>query len=84
MFFPIYDFKVKEWSEVMPVINNGKLVLAPWCEDPETEEEIKKESTRLQEIITEYSGFSSLTGAIKPLCIPMQQVKFKYKEYETV
>lgn len=68
---------MSHFDEVMPVLNEKKLVLAPWCEDPETEEDIRKETTRLSlmqqdEIVEE--GCPSLTGAMKPLCIPLVQV----------
>ncbi|XP_055388345.1 LOW QUALITY PROTEIN: uncharacterized protein LOC129616798 [Condylostylus longicornis] len=69
--------KVSDFSEVMPILNEKKLILAPWCEDPATEEEIKKETTRLslvqQEETTEEGCAPALTGAMKSLCIPLDQ-----------
>lgn len=31
----------------MPALNAKKLILAPWCEEPESEDFIKKETTKL-------------------------------------
>lgn len=41
--------KVTKWEEVMPALNQKKLVLAPWCEEIESEEEIKKLTKELSE-----------------------------------
>jgi len=72
--------KVTEWKDVMPALNKRKLVLAPWCEDPETEEAIKKETQRLSveqsTVQTTPEGEAcapALTGAMKSLCIPLEQ-----------
>lgn len=48
--------QVTSWSEVMPALNAKKMVLAPWCEDGEMEEEVKKETTRLTAEILSLSG----------------------------
>eukprot|EP00922_Rhytidocystis_sp_ex-Travisia-forbesii_P028294 GHVS01041533.1.p1 GENE.GHVS01041533.1~~GHVS01041533.1.p1 ORF type:complete len:704 (+),score=120.51 GHVS01041533.1:150-2261(+) len=66
--------KVTEFSQVMDVLNAKKLVLAPWCEDIETEALIKKETQRLSATpVATAADASSLTGAMKPLCIPLEQ-----------
>eukprot|EP00922_Rhytidocystis_sp_ex-Travisia-forbesii_P028299 GHVS01041538.1.p1 GENE.GHVS01041538.1~~GHVS01041538.1.p1 ORF type:complete len:698 (+),score=132.17 GHVS01041538.1:61-2154(+) len=67
--------KVTEFSQVMDILNSKKLVLAPWCEDIETEEQIKKETQKLSAIpaATNAEGCTALTGAMKPLCIPLEQ-----------
>ncbi|PHJ18948.1 prolyl-trna synthetase, partial [Cystoisospora suis] len=36
--------KVMTFEEVLPALNRKHLVLAPWCEDPQSEEDIKKET----------------------------------------
>merc|ERR1712188_328473 len=33
-----------KWEAVTPALNKRKLVLAPWCEDPETEEQMKQKT----------------------------------------
>ncbi|KAK6590296.1 proline-tRNA synthetase class II aaRS (ybak RNA binding domain plus tRNA synthetase) [Cryptosporidium xiaoi] len=63
---------INTFDEVMPVLNNKKLVLAPWCEEESCEEEIKKETTRLS-LEMESNNSQSLTGAMKSLCIPNDQ-----------
>eukprot|EP00238_Polyblepharides_amylifera_P006247 CAMPEP_0196579626 /NCGR_PEP_ID=MMETSP1081-20130531/23712_1 /TAXON_ID=36882 /ORGANISM="Pyramimonas amylifera, Strain CCMP720" /LENGTH=495 /DNA_ID=CAMNT_0041899263 /DNA_START=70 /DNA_END=1554 /DNA_ORIENTATION=+ len=53
---------VLEWKDFVPALEQKKLVLAPWCEDPESEEEVKRKSS------AESEG-----GAAKSLCIPFEQ-----------
>ncbi|PFH37583.1 prolyl-tRNA synthetase (ProRS) [Besnoitia besnoiti] len=67
--------KVMTFDEVMPALNRKKLILAPWCEDPESEEQIKKETQRLSEIQAAQAGADEqvMTGAMKTLCIPFEQ-----------
>lgn len=63
--------RVTTFDEVMDALNNKKMVLAPWCEDIQTEEEIKKETQRLS--LNQVNVETSLSGAMKPLCIPLDQ-----------
>ncbi|SBT82475.1 proline--tRNA ligase, putative [Plasmodium ovale] len=63
--------KVTNFSEVMDALNKKKMILAPWCEDINTEDEIKKETQRLS--MTQTNSETSLSGAMKPLCIPLDQ-----------
>ncbi|KFG64948.1 prolyl-tRNA synthetase (ProRS) [Toxoplasma gondii RUB] len=67
--------KISTFDEVMPALNRKHLVLAPWCEDPESEEQIKKETQKLSEIQAIEAGDSEqvMTGAMKTLCIPFDQ-----------
>merc|ERR1711964_465760 len=70
--------EVRDFKDVMPVLNQRKLVLAPWCETEETEDEIKKltkeASGKEEELVTgEEGGVPALTGAMKSLCIPLEQ-----------
>ncbi|KAF4701679.1 hypothetical protein FOZ63_016212, partial [Perkinsus olseni] len=68
--------KVTNWDEVMPALNARKLVLAPWCEAEESEEQIKKitaEQSKEQVVVTdEEGGAPALSGAMKSLCIPLE------------
>ncbi|KAF4663333.1 hypothetical protein FOL47_005806 [Perkinsus chesapeaki] len=68
--------KVTNWDDVMPSLNNRKLILAPWCETEESEEQIKKitaEQSKEQVVITdEEGGAPALSGAMKSLCIPLE------------
>ncbi|EUR69281.1 prolyl-tRNA synthetase [Plasmodium falciparum UGT5.1] len=63
--------QVTSFSEVMNALNKKKMVLAPWCEDIATEEEIKKETQRLS--LNQTNSETTLSGAMKPLCIPLDQ-----------
>lgn len=51
--------KVLTFDEVLPALNRKHLILAPWCEDPESEEEIKKETQRLSEIQVTKEGLEN-------------------------
>jgi prolyl-tRNA synthetase len=66
--------RVSSWDEVMPALNNKKMVLAPWCEDPESEEDIKKLTAQIsKEQVKDESGEApALSGAMKTLCIPFE------------
>jgi len=64
--------KITEWKQVTPALNRKHLILAPWCEDPETEDQMKQKTT---EEALELLGDDpkALTGAMKSLCIPLEQ-----------
>lgn len=36
--------KVEEWKELVPTLNQNKVVVLPWCEVEKCEDEIKKRS----------------------------------------
>jgi prolyl-tRNA synthetase len=61
---------VRTWDEVVPALKARKLVLAPWCEDKETEDEIKKK-TRLE--FEEDEKNTGMSGAMKTLCLPLER-----------
>ena len=50
------------WKDFVPALDGKNMVLAPWCEDPESEEWVKRKS-----------GEESDRGAAKTLCIPFEQ-----------
>ncbi|GBE62174.1 prolyl-tRNA synthetase [Babesia ovata] len=60
--------RVMDFEGVMPALNDLKLVLAPWCEDPATEAEIKAETQRLSQ-----ENSDGRTGGMKCLCLPLEQ-----------
>jgi len=68
--------KVTTWDNFVPTLNQKCLVLAPWCEAVECENEIKKKSKEESEAaattVDEEVGHT-LTGAAKSLCIPFEQ-----------
>ncbi len=53
---------VTAWPEFVPALDRKHMVLAPWCEDPASEEWVKKKSAE-----------ESDRGAAKTLCIPFEQ-----------
>eukprot|EP00270_Netrium_digitus_P005214 TRINITY_DN1682_c0_g1_i6.p1 TRINITY_DN1682_c0_g1~~TRINITY_DN1682_c0_g1_i6.p1 ORF type:complete len:579 (-),score=216.19 TRINITY_DN1682_c0_g1_i6:210-1946(-) len=53
--------RATEWTEFMAAIENRKMVLAPWCDETEVEEDVKKRSA-------EGEG-----GSVKTLCMPLEQ-----------
>jgi len=68
--------KVTKWDEVIPALQKRKMILAPWCEELATEKEIKnltKETEAASAVDEEEGGAPALTGAMKPLCIPLDQ-----------
>jgi prolyl-tRNA synthetase len=64
--------KVTDWKDVTPTLNQKKLVLAPWCEEVESEDEMKKK-TNEEAIELQSEDETVLTGAMKSLCIPLEQ-----------
>lgn len=59
---------VETWADFVGALDNKKLVLAPWCSRKECEEDIKKNSAKMDEMT------GSAMGA-KSLCIPFKQPK---------
>ncbi|CAL6395963.1 unnamed protein product [Bathycoccus prasinos] len=57
---------VTEWKDFVPALDKKKMVLTPWCETKESEEEVKKRSSEESE-----------GGAAKTLCIPFIQPPLK-------
>lgn len=88
------------WDEVMPILNEKKLIMAPWCEDPASEDEMKKETARMSQAVQEEVSLlilnyaksrmfdciqevedgcaPALTGGMKSLCIPLEQVTINH------
>ncbi|CAE7471321.1 proRS [Symbiodinium natans] len=68
---------VTRWDEVMPMLNQRKLILAPWCESAESEAEIRsrtKEEAPKPGLSSDAAETATiLTGAMKSLCIPLMQ-----------
>lgn len=71
--------KVDTFDKVIDILNQKKMVLAPWCEEVLCEEEIKKETTRLS---LDSEDNQTMTGAMKSLCIPNDQ-PYKLEEGKT-
>ncbi len=75
--------KISKWEEFVPSLDQRKIVLAPWCEVSECEDQIKEKSgqqsvTQIQHAANpeepqEEGTVEALTGAAKSLCIPFDQ-----------
>merc|ERR1719456_813474 len=70
--------RVSDWKQVTPALNQRKLILAPWCEDPETEKQMKKK-TNEEAIELQSDDPTALTGAMKSLCIPLEGTTWQPK-----
>lgn len=63
----------------MPALNKGHMVLAPWCEEVESEEWVKDESGRVYKEAQQEAkedaeeAAKALSGSAKTLCIPFNQ-----------
>ena len=62
--------QVRSFEEVVPALKQRKLILAPWCEDKETEEAIK---AKTREAFEEDEKATGMSGAMKTLCIPLDR-----------
>ncbi|EGG24935.1 prolyl-tRNA synthetase [Cavenderia fasciculata] len=66
---------ITKWEEFIPELDKKHIVLAPWCEAPACEENIKKvsneESLKNAKNKAESEKGFCLTGAAKSLCIPL-------------
>jgi len=67
--------KVTRWDEVMPALNDKKVFMAPWCEDPCCEDKIKQatQGAGAAEVLSPDEEAPALTGAAKTLCRPLDQ-----------
>ncbi|KAG6545038.1 hypothetical protein Mapa_013732 [Marchantia paleacea] len=53
--------QARTWDEFMAALNNKKMVMAPWCDEKEVEEQVKERTK------------ADLSGAAKTLCMPFEQ-----------
>lgn len=70
--------KVNEWGDFVPSLDKKAMVLAPWCERIECEEDVKErsaaESLARQEANQDgETDARALSGAAKTLCIPFEE-----------
>ena len=57
--------RVTEWDDFVPSLDDKKMILAPWCEEVEVEEDVKTRSA------------SEEGAGAKTLCIPFDQPELK-------
>merc|ERR1719436_1519864 len=60
---------IDEWAKFSPELNQGKLVLVPFCGDKECEEKIKEKS---KEEAADVEVAGGLKMGAKSLCIPLE------------
>jgi len=74
--------RVLEWDQFVPALDARNIVLSPWCEETECEENVKIKTTpqkkeekpqQQQQPQTEAEKFEPLSGAAKSLCMPFDQ-----------
>lgn len=68
--------RVFRWAQFVPALDERTMVLAPWCERTECEEDIKKRSADESRERLEAEGEvdeRALSGAAKSLCIPFEE-----------
>merc|ERR1712048_553322 len=70
---------VRTWQEFLDNIQNGKIVLAPHCNEDEDEDLIQVETREYFESQPDISG-AGQTGKAKALCIPLDQPSDLSKE----
>lgn len=67
--------QVYQWAQFVPALDERTMVLAPWCEHTECEEDVKKRSADESRERLEAEGDvdeRALSGAAKSLCIPFE------------
>lgn len=68
--------QVHKWEDFVPALDNKNMVLAPWCEATDCEEDVKERSKQesLQRAgLESEDARAALSGAAKTLCIPFEE-----------
>ncbi|CAN8061493.1 unnamed protein product [Agarophyton chilense] len=68
--------KVLEWIDFVPTLDNRTMVLAPWCQRTECEEDVKEKSGQESQQKLDQEGEvdkRALSGSAKTLCIPFEE-----------
>ncbi|KAI8333033.1 hypothetical protein BC941DRAFT_380620 [Chlamydoabsidia padenii] len=64
--------RIEKWEDFVPALNNKKLILMPWCDRTECEDDIKDRSARSSNDDEEEDERAPSMGA-KSLCNPFEQ-----------
>ncbi|ERT03196.1 prolyl-tRNA synthetase [Sporothrix schenckii 1099-18] len=70
---------IKDWSKVVPALDNKNVVLIPFCLDPKCEDRIK-DLTKSDEVTEGPDGQKAPSMGMKSLCIPFEQPEEKLAE----
>ncbi|KAK4046086.1 hypothetical protein OIV83_006366 [Microbotryomycetes sp. JL201] len=65
--------KIEQWKDVVPGLNKNHVLVLPWCEVEQCEDDIKKRSAEESAVVQDDKAPSA--GA-KSLCIPHDQARF--------
>lgn len=64
--------KADNWEDFMKHLNDGNIVLTPWCDDNDWEMTVRARSGN-ESKLTASEGNSKMTGKAKTLCKPLNQ-----------
>ncbi|KAF9582613.1 ribose-phosphate pyrophosphokinase 1 [Lunasporangiospora selenospora] len=68
---------VEDWKDFVPALDDKKIVMIPWCEEPACEDEIKDKSARTGLATAELQDDKAPSMGAKSLCIPLEQPQDK-------
>ena len=71
--FEQHVIKLTKWSDVVPTLDGKNVILVPWCEESECEDEIKERSGRKELAEGEEQDDRAPSMGAKSLCIPFEQ-----------
>ncbi|GAA5910773.1 hypothetical protein JCM6882_002074 [Rhodosporidiobolus microsporus] len=72
--FDTHIVKVEEWKDLVPALNGNNVVVLPWCEVEECEDQIKDRSAK--ESVQGAEDERAPSAGAKSLCIPHDQARF--------
>ncbi|GAA5945974.1 hypothetical protein JCM10213_005428 [Rhodosporidiobolus nylandii] len=79
--FDDHIVKVEKWEEVVPALNGNNVIVLPWCEVEECEDQIKDRSAK--ESVSGAEDERAPSAGAKSLCIPHDQARFGSVEGKT-
>ena len=65
--------KVHNWKDVVPTLDGRNLILIPWCNESQCEDEIKERSGKRELAEGETEDDRAPSMGAKSLCIPLEQ-----------
>jgi prolyl-tRNA synthetase len=68
-----HTVRVSKWDEFVPALNAGNVVVAPWCDEVECEEQIKKRSGEEARALAADDESVQLSAAAKTLNLPFAE-----------
>jgi prolyl-tRNA synthetase len=71
--FDQHIVKLTEWKDVVPTLNAKNVILVPWCQESQCEDDIKERSGRKELADGEAPDDRAPSMGAKSLCIPLEQ-----------